>query len=85
VKRRATSLAAVALLVFVMRFVDLFWTVAPNFHEQGFFLHWMDILLPVGLGGLWLSAFLGRVGERPLLPLNDPYLPESLGHGIARG
>ena len=84
-KRNARLLAWVAMLVMAMRFVDLFWIVAPNFHEGGFHLHWMDVFLPVGLGGIWIAAFLGRVAERPLLPLNDPYLPESLGHGTARG
>jgi hypothetical protein len=79
-KRDARRLALVALLVFAMRFVDLLWLVVPVFHSEGLGLHWMDLLLPLGLGGLWLAAFFARLEKRPLLPLHDPYAEETLAH-----
>ena len=36
----------------------------------------------VGVGGLWVAAFLFFLKGRPLLPVNDPYLREVLAsHG----
>lgn len=71
-KRRAATLSAVALGILVMRFVDLFWLVVPAFHPSGFAIHWMDLLAPVGIGGLWLWVFLGHLRGKALLPLHDP-------------
>jgi hypothetical protein len=71
-KRRAKMLGAVAAGILVVRLVDLFWLIAPAFHTEGFHLHWLDLALPIGLGGLWLATFVGRLKRRPLLAERDP-------------
>jgi hypothetical protein len=71
-KRRAGALAAVAGGLLCMRFCDLFWLVAPALHPHGFSLHWLDLALPVGLGGIWLAAYLAALRRHPLLPARDP-------------
>jgi hypothetical protein len=77
-KRNGRRLATLALLVLAMRLVDLFWLTVPEFHEGGFFLNWMDIALPVGMGGVWLWFFAGQLKNRPLIPLGDPQLEDAL-------
>jgi hypothetical protein len=88
-KRHSGLLWKVALLVVVMRLVDLIWLVAPTFShgaaEEGhpglsFPLHWMDVVIPVGLAGIWLFFFARQLRRRPLLPLNDPYFKEAFAH-----
>jgi len=80
-KRNFKLLRAVAVTVIVMRFVDLYWVIAPNFRKEQFGLSWMDLVAPVGLGGVWLATFLWQLEKRPLLPLGDPHLEEALEHG----
>ncbi|MFB3827091.1 MAG: hypothetical protein ACE15B_09990 [Bryobacteraceae bacterium] len=80
-KRNFRLLTAVALLVLAMRLVDLFWLVAPGFRKGGLAVSWMDFLIPIGLGCLWLSYFAWQLPRRPLLPLSDPELEEALQHG----
>jgi hypothetical protein len=80
-KRNFRLLRAVAVLVIIMRFVDLYWVVTPEFNRPQFGLSWMDLAAPVGLGGIWLAAFLWQLEKRPLLPLGDPHLEEALEHG----
>ena len=80
-KRNSGRLATVAMAVIVMRFVDLFWLIAPEFHHDGVSLHILDLAAPIGIGGLWLAFFSHQLRTRPLLPVNDPYLEEALGHG----
>ncbi|MGA3074778.1 MAG: hypothetical protein ABSG56_13900 [Bryobacteraceae bacterium] len=80
-KRNFKLLRAVAIVVIAMRFVDLYWVVAPDFQGAQFTVSWMDFLLPIGLGGPWLAWFLWQLAQRPLMPLGDPQLEEALEHG----
>lgn len=83
-KRNARTLVVVAASIIVMRFVDLIWMTGPEFHEGAFWIHWMDVVMPIGLGGLWLAFFVHQLKARPLLPIGDPefeqVLPHSRGH-----
>jgi hypothetical protein len=70
-KRSAVALARVAASILVMRFVDLFWMVTPEFHHDGIRLHWLDLAIPVALGGIWLAAYLRELGRQPLVATRD--------------
>ncbi len=78
--RNPRILLGVAGLVLFMRLVDIFWLTRPAFGAGGFRVHWMDLLAPVGVGGLWLAAFFWQLGKRPLLPVNDPEMQQALAH-----
>ena len=80
-KRAGTTLVRIAGLIIFMRFVDLFWMVAPDASKGAFRVHWMDILAPVAIGGLWLGMFLLQLRKWPLLPVRDPHLAEALALG----
>jgi hypothetical protein len=79
-KRDMRRLAGVALLVMVMRFIDLFWTVAPLFYPDRLSVHWLDVAAPAGIGGIWLWMYLRELRSQPLLPLHDPYMQEAFEH-----
>ena len=68
----------VAGLMLVMRWIDLLWQVEPAFHKQSPAMYWTYLAAPIGIGGLWLFLFLRELRRKPLLPVNDPYLPEAL-------
>lgn len=73
-KRHGRRLTLVALLVIVMRFVDLFWLIAPSLRTERLAVHWLDVAALIGIGGVWLGAFAWQLQRRPLLPLRDPEL-----------
>ena len=77
-KKNLGTLSVVALLLLAMRWVDLFWLVAPAYHPEGFSFHWLDVTLPIALSGLWLAAFVRELGGRALLPVGDPNLAVAL-------
>ena len=79
-KRNRTKLATIAILILVMRYVDLLWLVEPNFVHSGFPIHWMDLAVPAGLVGIWLFLFARQLRSRTLLPLTDPYFKEAFAH-----
>lgn len=77
-KRDTRRLVWVAGLMLVMRWVDLLWQVEPSFERQSLAMYWMYVAAPIAIGGLWLAYFLRELRSRPMLPVNDPYLPEAL-------
>ena len=44
-----------------MRLVDLFWNIVPSFERTGFQIAWTDPFAVVGIGGLWMAAFLWKL------------------------
>jgi hypothetical protein len=80
-KRNFKLLAGIAISILVMRCVDMYWLVAPDFRPQQIGASWMDLAAPLGVFGLWLWYFLRELEKRPLMPLQDPHLVEALRHG----
>jgi hypothetical protein len=85
VKRTPDYLIKVAVGVLVLRLVDLFWLIAPEFHQSGIVVSWLDVVLPLSLGSLWLGAFVWQLRGRAILPVHDPQFDEALGAIIERG
>jgi hypothetical protein len=86
-KRHAGRIVKIALLVLVMRFVDLFWMTAPNFYNgyesqglRGFGLvdGALYVICPIAMGGIWMFFFCWRLAKRSLMPVNDPHFVEML-------
>jgi len=46
-----------------------------HLHIEGFIAAFAVFL---GIGGFWLTMFFRNLGQRPLIPVNDPYLQEAL-------
>jgi hypothetical protein len=93
-KRTPERLVIIAAWILFVRYADLFMMITPEFastgpnlhmvageHESHFFIHWLDLAAPLGIGGIWLWMFFTELGKRPLLALGDPYLRESLASG----
>jgi hypothetical protein len=77
-KKSAGRLARLAVLILVMRVVDVIWLVEPTFAPGHLRLSWMDFVAPLAIGGLWLGMFGWQLQTRPLLPLGDPELEAAL-------
>jgi hypothetical protein len=92
-KRAASRLVYVAIWLLVVRYIDLFMMVSPEFspagpnlHELGehggeIFVRLMDLAALAAVGGIWLWMFFTQLRDRPLLPVGDPYLHDSLASG----
>lgn len=78
-KRNARTLPRLGLWLIFMRLVDLFWMTRPEFTSRAL-PTWLDIVLPIALGGLWLGFFVFNLKQLPLLPLGEPKLAEAIEH-----
>ena len=80
VKRNSEVLVWVAAGVLGMRLLDTYWLIVPGFGSSA--VHWLDVSLVVGMGGLWLGIFLWQLDKMPLLPVHTPVLAqETAAHG----
>lgn len=73
-KRQVQFLARVATAIFCIHVVDQFWVILPALHPTGLYIHWMDVVAPIGVGGLWLTVFIRQFRQRSFIPLEDPRL-----------
>lgn len=79
IKKRAGTLAVIALAVLGMRLVDLYWFVVPAFSPKAFTVGWIDFAAVLGLGGVWVWFYVRQLQRHPLVPLHDPALPVRVG------
>jgi hypothetical protein len=90
-KRAPDRLVKLAAWLLIVRVIDTYMYVAPEFSSSGlnrwvtpgehpsmFFVNWLDVVTPIAIGGLWLWMFYTQLRQRPLLPIGDPYLASAL-------
>ena len=76
-KRDVTKLVWLAMWLMLMRYLDLFWVIEPNFSTT-ITVTWADIIVPVAMGGLWLAYFCRNLASMPLVPAYDAFASEVL-------
>jgi hypothetical protein len=81
-KRNIRQLAWLAAWLLVIRYLDLFWIIEPNFSKT-LNLTVADVVVPIAIGGIWLWYFFRNLAALPLLPAYDPDAHEVLepAHG----
>ncbi len=81
-KAKTKVIVTFAIWMLIARFFDLLWQTRPSFtkidgfHSTGFTMHWLDIAILVGMGGLLVAFFFAQLKNRPIVALNDPRFPE---------
>jgi hypothetical protein len=86
IKRNISALWKVAALVLFVHLIDDYWLIGassafdiPGDKNLGYFWpSWLDVVVPVALGGIWLSVFLGFLKSKPLMVAHDPGLLPAL-------
>jgi hypothetical protein len=88
IKKQPARLRAVAILILFARVGEIYWQVNPNFKDtSGLTGHFnpnlMDVVLPIALASIWITAFFYQLKKRPLIPAYHHLVPEILepSHG----
>jgi hypothetical protein len=69
-KRNIRKLVWLAVWLLVIRYLDLFWIIEPNFSKT-LTVTIADIVVPIAIGGIWLWFFFRNLASLPLLPAYD--------------
>lgn len=91
-KRDPRFLAGLAGGLLCLRIFDVYWMVAPTGAPiESFNRFWLNFAAPIGIGGIWLGAFIWQLGRCPLLAMSEhaevptslksSQTPESGSHG----
>jgi hypothetical protein len=78
IKRSKPLLVAGSVWMLSMHYLDLYWLVMPRLHAGGAAPSPLDLTTFVGIGGIWIAWVVLQMRGRPLLPVRDPRLAESL-------
>ncbi len=69
-KKNIRKLAWLAGLMLVVRYIDLFWIIEPNF-SKNFTVTVHDVIMPFAIGGIWIWYFFRNLASLPLIPAYD--------------
>jgi hypothetical protein len=69
-KRDIRRLVWLAVWLMLIRYLDLFWIIEPNFSKT-LTVTIADIVVPVAIGGIWLWYFFRNLASLPLIPAYD--------------
>lgn len=81
-KRTPSHLTAVACLILVMQYVDLYWLSYPIFYEDEVKFSVGEIAVFLGFFGVFLFAVTKFLSTNSLVPVKDPRIEESLHHHV---
>lgn len=77
-KRSVMFLSIVAIWILVMHFIDLYWLVLPTHYRDGIHFNIYDVAPLIGIGGLFIWYFWKLHSSRPVIPVGDPTIKNSI-------
>ena len=69
----------------MLNFTGVIPILATPFHDDESCDHeslarMIEFFAPLGIGGIWVAAFIWQLKDKPLLPLNDPEFQGGASH-----
>jgi len=84
IKDRPETIGVVTVIIIVMRYVAIYWLVAPSWYGEHFTYSWMDLASLVGIGGIWLWAFIGQLKGQTIIPIHETWVEEAIREGAIK-
>jgi hypothetical protein len=61
VKKNQDAMLKVIPFVLLVRLLEQVYLIAPSFRAGQFPFHWLDLVVPLGLGGIWAALFFSSL------------------------
>jgi hypothetical protein len=82
VRRNKNFLMFASIYLLLIHWIDIWWIVMPSYGRVDAIIMFpiVEILLLIGMSAWYMSLFCFVAGDRPLVPVRDPWLPEALNY-----
>jgi hypothetical protein len=84
IKDRPQTIGVVTVIIIVMRYVAIYWLIAPSWYGERFVYSWMDLSSLIGIGGIWLWAFIGQLKGQTIIPIHETWVEEAIREGALK-
>ena len=84
IKDRPQTIGIVTVIILVMRYVAIYWLLAPSWYGEHFVYSWMDLASLVGIGGLFMWAFIGQLKGQTIIPIHETWVEEAIREGALK-
>lgn len=81
-KRNNSHVCAVAILILIMQYVDIYWMVYPNFFAGHVTFGFWEVGIFAGFLGVFLLGIFTFFQKFSLVPLKDPRIAETISHHV---
>jgi hypothetical protein len=81
VKDRASTIAAVTVVVLIARYIGTYWLVGPSYYGGQFHYSPYSLASLIGIGGLWIWAFIGQLKGQSIIPIHETWVEEAIREG----
>jgi len=83
IKDRPETIAVVTVIILVMRYVAIYWLIAPSWYDRFHYSIWCLTSL-VGIGGVWIWAFIDQLKGQTIIPVHETWVEEAIREGALR-
>jgi len=84
IKDRPETIAVVTVIIIVMRYVAIYWLVAPSWYGDHFHYSIWNVTTLIGIGGVWLYAFIDQLKGQTIIPIHETWVEEAVREGALR-
>jgi hypothetical protein len=84
IKDRAETIGWVAILLLVMRYVTIYWVVAPSWTKEQFHYSPLGLTTLVGIGGIWIFEFIRQLKGQTIIPIHETWVEEAIREGAVK-
>ncbi|MEA2569098.1 MAG: hypothetical protein QOI24_1099 [Acidobacteriota bacterium] len=84
IKDNPRTIGAVAVIILVMRYIAIYWLVAPSWYGEHFHYHWMNFTTLVAIGGIWMFEFIRQLKGQTIIPVHETWVEEAIREGAVK-
>lgn len=84
IKDRAETIGWVAVLLLVMRYVTIYWLIAPSWTKQEFHYSFLSLTTLIGIGGIWMFEFIRQLKGQSIIPIHETWVEEAIREGAVK-
>jgi hypothetical protein len=84
IKDNPRTIGVVAMIVLVMRYIAIYWLIAPSWYGREFHYSWMNLTSLIAIGGIWMFEFIRQLKGQTIIPIHETWVDEAIREGAVK-